>query len=1021
METDMQPTYAVRSFWLAMLFILAVNPAALAQNIAAQDQAAKLHAEAMELLKSTAAEPRREAVKKLDAADELWKQIGDLRKRADGMALLVETLSSLSETKRALECALALLPLTAALGDKTLEGETMTNIGGFYDILGDTRKGLPYVEASAEHFKSVGDAKRQAVALNTAGILYSEVGEMQKAFEQLNHSLVLRRESKDVAGEARTLINIGSVYDDVGEKRRAAAYYEEGLELIPESDPRTRAIALNNLGITLRQLGEYQRAIDTFERSLLLRRKIGDKRGEAITIANIANVYKSLAEFERALDLLNESLVMFRAGGFRRNEAITLSSIGAMHSIMGDTNKALEYHQKALDIDRSIGSKQGQAQDLRGIAALVADLGRPEEAFKLVEEGFKLATAAGDKEEIADFTLLKARTLEQLRRVEEASKTFAEAIDLTRQTEMPYDLAEALYHGARFDHRHNAPELAIQKMAEVLNIIEDIRNSVVAENLRSSFLADQQRYFDFYLSLMAKRHGREPNKGFDAAAFRISERARARSLLESLGAASKEIRSGVPSALTEREASLRQSINAKESQRLSAVRSKNRDSATRLEGEIAGLVNEYRDVQAEMRRQNPQIAALTKPQPLELHEVQANVLDNDSILLEYFLGKDNSWLFIITKGSIEIAELPREEVIDGAARKALDAIRARAANDRRIGSGGRRAPIVADDAELDKLLADLYRTLIAPAAGKIKNKRLLIVGSGVLQYFPFASLRAQSEGRQRYLIETNEIVILPSASVVPLLRQNRTSPRVHKNTISVIADPVFASDDPRVRLASSKGDAASTAVMRDVKYLPPVLRSDLVRLRFSRNEAEAIANLAPDSRSMIALDFAANLTNATGEDVRRSRVVHFATHGVIDSRFPELSGLVFSLYDAEGKPRNGVLRLADIYNLHFDADLVVLSACETALGKEIRGEGLVGLTRGMMFAGASSVAASLWRVEDRATADLMKHFYRSVLKDGLSPAAALRAAQIATAREKGRSHPFYWAGFTLQGEWKPAK
>ncbi len=1019
--TYLRSTHTFRLFFLAVLLVFAVHPTALAQNNAALDQAAKLHAEAVELLKSSAAEPRREAVKKLDAADELWKQSGDLRKRADGMALLVETLHSLSETKRALERSLELLPIAAELGDKTLEGETMSNIGGLYDILGDTHKGLPYVEASAEHFKNVGDAKRQAIALNTAGILYSEVGEMQKALEQLNHSLALRREIKDVLGEARTLSNIGAVYDDLGEKRRAADYYEQGLELIPESEPRTRAVALNNLGIIFGHLGEYQQAFDTFERALTLRQKVGDKRGEAITTANIAGVYKVLGEFERALGLLDKALVIFRSGSFRRNEAITLSSIGSMYSIMGDSGKALDHFEQALDIDRSIGNKQGQAQDLRGIANILVESGKPEEAGKLVEEGFNLATAANDKEEVADFILLRARTLEQLGRVDEASRSFAEAIALARQTETPIELADVLYHGARFDRRQNAVESAMQKMAEVLNIVENIRNSVVAENLRSSYLADQQRYFDLYLSLLAKRHRKEPNEGFDAAAFRISERARARSLLESLGAARKEIRSGVPAALVDREASLRQSINEKEKQRISAARLANRQSATRLEGEVVSLVDEYRDVQAEMRRQNPQIAALASPEPLELDELQADVLDSETVLLEYFLGIDDSWLFIVTKESIDVVELPKEEVIDGAARRALDVIRSRAVNGGRTGSGDRQAPVTGEDPELDQLLADLYQTLIGPAAGKIKNKRLLIVGSGVLQYFPFASLRVKSEGRHRYLIETNEIVILPSASIVPLLRQNRTAPRVHKNTISVIADPVFASTDRRVRLASSKDDAAPMGVTRNVKHLMPVLRSDLVRLRFTRAEAEAIANYAPDSRRMIALDFAANLSNATGEEVRRSKIVHFATHGVIDSRVPELSGLVFSLYDAEGKPQNGFLRLADVYNLHLNADLVVLSACETALGKEIKGEGLVGLSRGMMFAGSASVAASLWRVEDRATSDLMKHFYRSVLKDGLSPAAALRAAQIAAAREKGRSHPFYWAGFTLQGEWKPAK
>jgi CHAT domain-containing protein len=195
-------------------------------------------------------------------------------------------------------------------------------------------------------------------------------------------------------------------------------------------------------------------------------------------------------------------------------------------------------------------------------------------------------------------------------------------------------------------------------------------------------------------------------------------------------------------------------------------------------------------------------------------------------------------------------------------------------------------------------------------------------------------------------------------------------------------------------------------------------RGALGRLPFSREEADAIAGLVSAGSLLKATGFRASRAMAVSGELSRYRIVHFATHGVLNSRQPDLSGLVLSLVDETGEPQDGFLRMNEIYNLRLPADLVTLSACQTALGKEIRGEGLVGLTRGFMYAGAQRVVASLWQVDDLATAHLMQHFYRGMLKEGLRPAAALRAAQIEMAKQKRWASPYYWAGFVLQGEWR---
>ena len=196
------------------------------------------------------------------------------------------------------------------------------------------------------------------------------------------------------------------------------------------------------------------------------------------------------------------------------------------------------------------------------------------------------------------------------------------------------------------------------------------------------------------------------------------------------------------------------------------------------------------------------------------------------------------------------------------------------------------------------------------------------------------------------------------------------------------------------------------------------VRGELRRLLLTRDEAEAILSVTPRNDGFGALDFRANRATVTGDELSRYRIVHFATHGLLNSEHPQLSGVVLSLVDERGQPQDGFLRLHEIFNLRLPAELVVLSACQTGLGKEVKGEGLVGLTRGFMYAGAARVVASLWRVDDAATAELMKRFYRRMLKDGMRPAAALRAAQVEMWRRPQWRSPFYWGGFVLQGEWK---
>jgi CHAT domain-containing protein len=394
----------------------------------------------------------------------------------------------------------------------------------------------------------------------------------------------------------------------------------------------------------------------------------------------------------------------------------------------------------------------------------------------------------------------------------------------------------------------------------------------------------------------------------------------------------------------------------------------------------------------------------------------------------------------LTPTSLDSYELPKRLEIEDSARHVYGLLTSRNRWIEGETSAQRKERVAKGEAEYRKAAATLSQMILGPVAARLEGKRLLIVADGALQYVPFAVLPVPAGDTSEPavpLVAEHEIVNLPSASVLALLRRQANGRAAALKEVAVLADPVFDKDDSRVGKAAKNKQAIVLASEKEIlPALPEQLTRSLddvglgtreagfalPRLAFSRQEADAIMAVAMtktnSGKGMEALDFRASRETALSKDLGQYRIVHFATHGLLDNEHPELSGLVLSLVDQEGKSRDGFLDLEDVYNLTLPADLVVLSACETGLGKQITGEGLIGLTRGFMYAGATRVVASLWKVDDVATADLMGRFYRGMLKEGLRPAAALRQAQMEMQKQKRWTNPYYWAAFTIQGEWK---
>jgi tetratricopeptide (TPR) repeat protein len=949
------------------------------------------------------AESLRKAIEKYEEALGHFRVAGDRRGEGYTLYKIGYIQARLGENLKALDYFNQALLLRKAVGDRRGEALTLSDIGFVYDSLGEKQKALDYYNQALLLRRFVGDRNGEALTINNIGLVYDSLGEKQKALDYYNQALPLSRAVGDRIGEARTLNNIGGVYHSLGEMQKALDYFNQALLLNRAiGDRRVVAIMLNNIGGVYDQLGEKQKALDYYNQALPLRRAVGDRRGEALTLNNIGRVYNLLGEQQKALDNFNQALPLSRAVGDRRGEAVTLNNIGLVYDSLGEKQKALDYYNQAVPLSRAVGDRSGEGTMLNNIGAVYNSLGEKQKALDYFNRALPFKRAVGDRNGEAIALLGRARAESGLGKLLDARSTIESA----------------------------------------LNVSESLRTKVISPELRSSYFATTQDYYEFSIDLHMQLHKLQPDSGYDRAALQTAERARARSLLDGLIENYQDIRSGADPALMERERALRQLLSAKTERQMRLLNGKHTDQqAAEVADEINALTSQYQDVESEIRAKSPRYASLTQPQPLKPEEIQQQVLDDQTLLLEYFLGKERSYLWVVSANSIRSYELPKREEIEEAALRVKKLLTARATREKGESLERWRARITEAEGRYVGEAVRLSGMILGPAISELSGKRLAIVPDGELQEVAFGALpvpRAgggsrnqttdgKESGDWQPMIAEHEIVSLPSASALAVLRRETAGREPAAKAVAVLADPVFDKDDDRIKLASGarSGKAVGTetediANRNLLRATREVMGEDtgIPRLPFSRAEAEAILSITPKAESLKALDFKASQTTATSGELSQYRIVHFATHGLLNKVHPELSGVVLSLVDREGKRQDGFLQLHDVYNLNLPAELVVLSACQTGLGKSVRGEGLVGLTRGFMYAGAKRVVASLWSVQDLATAELMKRFYGAMLGERrMRPAEALRAAQVEMWKQKRWRSPYYWGGFMLYGEW----
>lgn len=913
--------------------------------------------------------------------------------------------------------------------------------------------------ASAQQADNAGAALREGRRL-------LKRGQADKALIQLRNALDLYTAAKNNSGMAAAHNELGDLYMRQGQYSVALDHYQKALDGFLVSDPRKEAVnqaavsAIAPAAAPVAAIGD-----DKYNANLMLA-KIGDVN------YRLGKTAESRAAYGRMVVKKPEgaaSKVGRRFGGL---SAIAGSISTGKVSVSAPTSgvTALLEAKKELDEYRTSIVYSSYELGMGRLAYADNDLEEARKHFDNALQGAGSSLAgvaklgqvrrfrAAARTSLGDVTLRQGKFKDASKFYNDAIKGAQEDKRLDLIWPAQRGLGRSLWLQATQEKDAKKAltlrESALTNYRDSLSTIETLREgSLRADESRTTFLASIKDVFDeaasayAAMALLANTAAGTPLSGkaleYAGEAFRINEQSRARSLLDLLSETDAAITEGVPADLLKRKQENldRQQDIADILTGVNVSTEELKKKPAELDAELETLQTEYEEIENQIRTASPRYASLTANKPLTLAEVQQNVLDDQTVLVEYALQTDDSYLFVASKSAVNLFKLPARANVD---KLAMD-LRAQL-----IPSKLQRRIVGIDVAEANRGLGiaaaapedvapfvaasnALYKVVLEPAAGMIGEKRLMIVADGALNYIPFEVLLKTTDGGDfsslGYLVKSNEVVYAPSASVVGTIKQQRT--KATGRAMLIIADPVFNSNDARAqkRPAAPATDAevrglGIQSAVADVSGTTPASNPQmeglpLARLNGTRTEADQISKLAKSSGNQadVWLDLDANEDNLAGRDVTKYRVIHVATHGLLNAERPQFTGVVLSLVG--NKTHDGFVRTDEVFNLRLGSPLVMLSACETGLGKEKRGEGVMGLTRAFMYAGAPTVGVSLWSVADKSTADLMTDFYRRLLStgEGTTSSSALRGAQLAMISGKKYSAPFYWAPFVLVGDW----
>ena len=984
-----------------------------------------------------------QAIEKYDKAGSIWKAEGNLSDAAQALIEAGEVCFLLSEYNNALKRYQTAWQLTATLDDELTASRALNQIGLLSSYLGSNDKAQLYL-AKALRFLELADEGhegplvRQALAealSNLGEVTYSK-GNLVRSLAQFERARKIFTEIGDRNGQANMHLFAGYAAGSLGEPQKAISELDTALKLFREiTNKAGEGRTLTALGLASSLKRNEDGAIDLHRGALEIFQAIGDRHSEAIALNALGQSYEDLSEYSIALDYYQEALALFQKVGALDLASVALCKVAAVYRLGANLDQALSHYQRCIAMSRSAGKLRTEAIALEEVGTIYAAQGHLEQTQKQYQKLERLYERRADVRGQVSALNSGGDSFLLLGQRKRALAAYSRALPLSEKAGDTGAIVSTLYNLARVERELGSLEIALAYIDRSLEIIENVRRNVGNPDFRASYFSSIHKHYGLRIDILMQLDRARPGQGFGLAAFLTSENARARSLLDLLTETHADLRGTVSPDLLNREHELQALLRAQTRYLIElSIRGRNYRELAEVRAEMDRLRSEYLELQSRLSEQTGGHLAFSEPASPSLEQIQEQLRDPDTMLLEFALGEARSYLWVVTCDSFRGYELPGGKTLQDEASEVYKLLTARQ-DEEKLKADDYTTRIEAADGLYVEKASRLSQMLLGQITEQLsKSKRLLIVAEGPLQYISFealpnpaetsAHMNVQSADRAPFLIETHEIVRLPSVSTLMAIRNTPRRIPSADSIVAVFADPVFNTDDERVQpkslqVATSHADFDTNAFESTLPAVDGLANNrGPVRLSNTATEASAILAIAPKGTALVAEGFDASREVAVSSQISQFQIVHFATHSFLDSEHPELSGLVLTMVNPDGTKKNGLMLLPDIYSLNLSAELTVLSACDTALGKDLSGEGLVGFTHSFLSAGSKSIVASLWKVDDRATAMLMSDFYQFMLQKGMPPAAALRAAKLQLMQEQRWRTPYYWAGFVFQGEYE---
>ena len=975
----------------------------------------------------------RQSIEDYDKAALIWESLNNLGSASQVTLKSGDVHLVLGESAEALNRFQSADRLAARAADHLAEAKALIRLGHLYSYAGQNVLAQTHLTRALDLLGPV-DANTNPIIKNAHGEALSTIaevtyakGDMYKASKQFEDALKFLE--GDRKAEAKVRMFGGYIAGNIGVREKAISEISEALKLYQATnDKNGEVLALTTLGLSYTSKGQHEQAIELHKKAIPIFHRIGDRNHEAIAHNAVGQAYELLKDYSTALIYYEEALQIFQDTDAVDFAIVTMFQVAKMHRLLGHLDEALKICQRGLQLSHSAGKQRTEANALSEMALVFAEQHRTEDTRQLYKRLLKFYERIKEQRGPAITLNAQGEFFLNIGEKPEAAESFRRALSLSEKSADTDTLITSLYNLARAERALGHLDDALSLIRRSLKKIEELRTNVGSPELRTSYFSGAQNNYKLAVQILLDLDRERPGHGFAGEALLLSDQSRARLLVDLIRESEADLRLGAPKDLIIRERELSGLIQ-QQLQYRSKLKGNSSSEIAEVEGQIAQLKTDHQQVQAQIREQNPRALALTQLEPLSLLEIQNEVSDDNTMLLEFSLGEEQSHLFVVTASSLQSFQLPDRKTLEEASIEVYKLATARQHLDQQLDPGTYKSQIEESDNLFPKKAALLSRLLFGQIAEQLGNKRLVLVTEGALQLVPFAALPApggplEGGASPHWLILDHEIDQVPSIATLRAIRAGEKKVKSFPDKVAaVIADPVFKSSDDRVKGSSISPAVASAAPDQDrhesaVRALENLQRgNDLVRLTHASEEADAIAATAPRGTTVVAKGFDATRETAMNARLGEYQILHFATHAFLDTEHPELSGIALSMVDKNGVEKNGMMPLHDIYAMEVSAELTVLSACQTALGKDIKGEGIVGLSHSFISAGSKSVVASLWKVDDRATAALMEDLYRAMLQQGMTPAAALRAAELSVMQDKRWAVPYYWAGFIVQGEY----